>query len=360
MPNTLTQMVGPNADLDFYFTSVNKAYQRALAGNNRALYSQFAYVPPAGVMAQQERVPVLDGKGNTVMGRRVKFPINLAASPPQQWNTGDPRPVEPFSSIEVAVDLKRYCVPSKREEWDTWNQDLFGIIQAQLPQMMDRSLILWDWLVASTLVENAIWTPDGRKFFTPSTAQHQANPAKPGVGLYYNDVSITAIDQENVRAMLSLLENVPGPDGLPLDTDDVQMMFLAPTADMEVQLLNVLNADIAAVPVGTNAAASQTNQLKGRAQVKLFKQLARTKQAPVFGVTPQDRGKVGYLLAVPRGEDRPIAVVPARQPTPYYTGLNGSDHLRATQGAIEFGWDAFGNAKLMIPARALRFTIQPS
>lgn len=353
-----TTTIVSNADIDFYFTSVQMAYLKALAGNNSAIYPKIAYVPPAGARTV-ERVPMVDSGGQQFNGTRIKFPISLAASAPQVWEFGRPRPVEPFSSIEVAVDMQRWAVPSKREFYEVFNSDLFNIIKAQLPQMMDRSLVLWDWVLARTLVANAVWTPDSKPFFTPQTAKHEANPMKPGVATYYNDVPITGIDEPNIRTLLSLIENAPGPDGLPLDTDEVKLIFLAPNKDHELQLKNVLNAEIAAVEVNANAGASRTNQLVGAAEVVLFKQLARTKDAPTFGGNLQDRGKVGYVLAVPRGMDRPLAVVPARQPTPYYTGLNGNDHLRATQGVIEFGWDAFGQCKLMLPARALRYCINP-
>ena len=69
--------------------------------------------------------------------------------------------------------------------------------------------------------------------------------------------------------------------------------------------------------------------LKGAAKVQVWKVLSSTIAQPTFGGNLQDRGKVGYMLAVPRGEGRPMAVVPSIHPTAYYTGTNGSDHLRA-------------------------------
>lgn len=357
MPSSLTTVVS-NADIDFYFTSVNTSYQRALAGNNRALYPKIAYVPPAGVQ-RVETVPMLGAGGATVSGTRIKFPISLAASAPRIWQEGEPRPVEPFSTIEVAVDMRRWCVPSKREFYDQFTSDIFGVIQGQMPQMMDRSMILWDRVLAETIANNAAWDVDGVPFFTPIGTPHYGHPLKK-LYPYASDFAITGIDEPNMRDLISKLENNPGPDGLPLDTDDVKLIVLAPTKDMAIQLKNVFNAVIAAVEVNANAGASRTNQMVGEAEVMTFKQLARTSNAPVYAGTAQDRGKVGYLLAVPRGEDRPLAVVPRRQPTAYYTGLNGADHLRASVGAIEFGWDAFGAAKLMLPTRALRFVVNPS
>lgn len=357
MPTSTTTMVS-NSDIDFYFTSVNASFLKALKGNNRAVYSSIAYVPPAGG-TKQDRVGVELPDGTMGNGTKVRFPINLAASLPEEWAYGQPRKIEPFSTLEVDLLLKRWAPPSKREFYDVMNSDLFGLIKAQLPDMMDRALILWDMVLAKRIAENAAWSPDDLPFFTPASAPHQANPFKPGA-TFYNDVPITGIDLPEMRRLLGILENVPGPDGLPLDTDNVEIVALAPTADMEVQLLQVFQAAIAAQPVGANAAAGVENMLKGRARVQLFKQLFRTSAAPTFGGTAQDRGKVGYLLAVPKGDGRPFAVVPSRQPTAYYTGLNGSDHLRASQGAVEFGWDAFGDAKLVVPHRALRFVINPA
>lgn len=353
-----TTTIVSNADVDFYFTGVNAAFARALKGNNRAIYPKIAYVPPAAAR-KSEKFPIDLPDGTTGAGTRIKFPISLAASRPAIWKYGEPRAVEPFSQIEVSVDLQRWAPPAKREFYDVFNNDLFGVIKDQLPQMMDRSLILWDMVLAEALAANATWTPDTLAFFTPQATPHQANPMKPGVATFYNDVGITGLDVPNMRALLSLLENAPGPDGLPLDTDNVDIIALAPTADMEFQMNSVFQGAIAAQAVGANAAAGVSNVLVGAAKVQLFKQLARTKTAPTFGGNTQDRTKVGYLLAVPRGEDRPIAIVPQRQPTAYYTGLNGSDHLRATVGAVEYGWDAFGAAKLVVPQRALRFVLNP-
>lgn len=356
MPSATTTIVS-NGDVDFYFTGVNTAFRRALAGNNRAIYPQFAYVVPAGVgQSSQFGVELPDGTmGN---GTRVKFPISLAASRPEIWPYGQPRKVEPFSQIEVSVDLNRYAPPAKREFYDVFNNDKFGVIRDQLPQMMDRGVTLWDMVCANRLVENAP-AYDGIPFFSPIGTPHQANPFKVGAGTFYTDVPVTAVDVAEMRRVLSILESQPGPDGLPLDSDDVEVIALAPNTDLEIQLKQVFQAAIAAQPVGANAAASVSNELVGKAKVVLFKQLARTRNAPVFGGTAQDRSKVFYLLAVPKGSDRPIAIVPQRQPTAYYTGLNGSDHLRATQGAVEYGWDAFGEAKLLVPQRALRVVINP-
>lgn len=358
--SSATTTIVSNADVDFYVTSVNAAYLRALRGNNRAVYPSIAYVPPAAAL-RSEKIGVELPDGTMGSGTRVKFPISLAASAIEEWVYGQPRKVEPFSTLEVSVDLRRWAPPAKREFFDVFNSDLFGLIKSQLPMMMDRSQILWDWVLARRIVENAAWQGDGIPFFTPAATPHQANPFKAGVATFYNDVPVTGIDVPEMRRLLGILENMPGPDGLPLDTDNVEIVALAPTADFEIQLLQVFQAAIAAQPVGANAAAGVSNQLVGRARVQLFKQLARTRQSPIYAPTgnPQDRTKVGYLFAVPKGEDRPIAVVPNRHPTAYYTGLNGSDHLRARDGAVEFGWDAFGDAKLVLPQRSLRFIIQP-
>lgn len=356
--SSATTTIVSNGDVDFYFTGVNTSYLRALKGQNRAIYPRIAYVPTAGAM-KTERVGVELPDGTVGNGTRVKFPISLAASRPEVWPYGQPRKVEPFSQIEVSVDLQRWAIPSKREFFDVFSNDLFGLIRDQMPQMMDRSITLWDMVVANALVANDPWQPDGIPFFTPSTAPHQANPFKPGVGTFYTDVPITGIDVPEMRRLLGILESQPGPDGLPLDTDNVEIVALAPDSDMELTLLGVFQGAIAAQPIGANAGAGVSNMLVGRARVQLLKQLARTRNAPVFGGKAQDRAKVGYLLAVPTGPDRPIAVIPQRHPTAYYTGLNGSDHLRAREGAIEFGWDAFGAAKLTVPQRALRFVVSP-
>lgn len=355
--SSATTTIVSNADVDFYFTGINNAYRRALVGTNRALYTQFAYVVPAGAgQASQFGVELPDGTmGN---GTRIKFPISLAASRPEIWPYGQPRKYEPFSQIEVNVDMNRYAPPSKREFYDVLTNDRFGIIKDQLPQMMDRAVTLWDMVCANRLVENAV-AYDGISFFTPSGTPHQANPFKLGVGTFFNDVPVSGIDLPELRRVISIIESQPGPDGLPLDSDDVEILALAPNTDIEIQLRAILQEAIVAQPIGANAGAGVSNPLLGKAKVVLFKQLARTRNAPIFGGNAQDRAKVFYLLAVPKGSDRPIAVVPQRQPTAYYTGLNGSDHLRVTQGAVEYGWDAFGDAKLIVPQRALRCVINP-
>jgi hypothetical protein len=356
MSSSLTTVVS-NSDVDFFFTSVNLAYLRALKGFNKAVYPSLCYVPPAKAMVR-EKVGITLPDGTQGSSLRIKFPVSVAASAPEEWPYGVPRTVEPFSQVTVEVDMKRWAPPSKREQYDVFGADTYGIIQDQLPQMMDRSLILWDRVLATRMVENGP-AYDGISFFT-STTPHQANPFKPGIGTFLNDFAITGIDVPEMRRMLGILENMPGPDGLPLDSENVEIIAVAPTSDMELQLLQVFQGAIAAQPVGANAAAGVSNSLVGRARVQLFKQLARTKNLPVYNGTAQDRTKVGYLLAVPAGgEGRPFAVVPSRQPTAYYTGFNGSDHLRATNGAVEFGWDALGNAKLVLPQRALRFVVSP-
>lgn len=363
MGSSTTSMVGPNADLDFYFTSVQAAYLRALKGNNRAFYTQIAQIIGAGSKMQTERFSMSMPDGSAGTGTRVKFPIRLASSRPRVWPPGMPRPVEQFSAVELQVDLKRWCPPSKRESWVVWQNDIMGLIKEQLPDMMDRSLILWDEVLAEAFARNDIWKPDGLPFFSPASAQHPANPAKTilgGKNVFYNDVPITGIDTPEMRRLLNILGSQPGPDGVSLDTDEVEVFVLAPDDDMGYQLKQVFQGGIVAQAIGTNAGAGVSNSLQGAAKVQVFKVLASTIAQPTFGGVAQDRNKVGYMLAVPRGEGKPVAVVPSIQPTPYYTGTNGSDHLRASMGDVEFGWDAFGEALLAIAQRAIRFIINPA
>ena len=356
MSSTTTDIVS-NGDVDFYFTGANLAFLRALKGNNRALFTKFAWVPPVG-MRTETKYPIDMPDGNQVLGTRIKFPISLAASRPEEWPYGTSRKAEPFSQIEVSVDMKRWAIPSKREFWDIFNNDKFGVVKDQLPQMMDRAILLWDMVLAEVLAANASNTAyDSLPFFTPAATQHQANPFKPGVATFYNDIPVTGFDVPEMRRVLGILENAPGPDGLPLDTDEVDIIVLAPTSDVKFQLNQAFRAAIAAQAVGTNAAASVSNEFAGAGRVELYKQLLRTKTAPTSGGVTLDRAKVCYMLAVPKGEGRPIALVPNRHPTAYYHGLNGSDYLRATQGAMEYGWDAFGNGVLVVPQRAVRFWI---
>lgn len=359
---TTTSMVGPNADLDFYFTSVNAAYLRALAGQNRAFYTQIAQVPTAGKMTT-ERVGMPMANGMTATGTRVRFPIRLAPSRPRVWPQGQPRPIEQFSAIELVLDLKRWCPPAKRESWVVWQNDIANLIKEQLPDMMDRSIILWDEVLAEAFARNDIWRPDQLPFFSPASAPHPANPAKlslpGGQSTFYNDIPVTGIDVPEMRRLLGILTKQPGPDGVTLDTDEVEVWVLAPDDDFGFQLKQVFQEGIAAQAVGANAAASVGNSLKGAAKVQVWKVLSSTIAQPTFGGNLQDRGKVGYMLAVPRGEGRPVAVVPSIHPTAYYTGTNGSDHLRASMGDVEFGWDAFGEAILAIAQRAIRFIVNP-
>jgi hypothetical protein len=361
MGSTTLNMVGPNADLDFYFTGINKAYVRALKGQNRAFYTQIAYVPPAGKMTT-ERFAMDAPNGGSMTGTRVKFPIRLAASRPRVWPLGQPRPVEQFAAIELQVDMQRYCPPAKREAWVNWSNDLIGLIKEQLPDMMDRSIILWDEVLAEAFASNAAWRPDGLPFFSPSSAPHRTNPAKvlSERNTFYNDISVTGIDAAEMRKVYNLLTTQPGPDGVVLDTDEVEIVVIAPDDDMGFQLKQVFQGAITAEAVGANAAAGVSNSLQGAATVKVWKVLSSTIAQPTFGGNAQDRGKVGYMLAVPRSEGKPVAVVPSIQPTAYYTGANGSDHLRASMGEIEFGWDAYGAALLAIAQRAVRFVLNPS
>lgn len=358
--STSTTTIVSNADVDFYFTGVNSAFRRALKGNNRAIYPSIAYVPPAGVQ-KMERFGAELPDGTVGNGTRVKFPISLAASRPRRWPFGQPRQVEPFSFIEVSVDMARWAPPAKREFYDVFNSDLFGLIKDQLPDMMDRAMILWDEVLAEAFATNAIWAPDGLPFFSPASAPHPANPFKLALNqVFTNDYPVTGIDVPQMRFLLSQLTKVPGPDGKPLDTDQVEIVALCPDDDFGFQMKQVFQAAIAAQPVGANAAAGVSNMLMGAARVQVFKQLGATDAVPTFGGTAQDRSKVGYFLAVPKGgEGRPCAVVPNRHPTAFYTGLNGSDHLRASQGAVEYGWDAYGEALLTVAQRALRFVINP-
>lgn len=351
-----------SSDLAYYLTGAKLAYLRALAGNNKQLFPKFAYVPSIGGPSSAGQImtdTVMREDGTMGKAMRYRFPIVIGYDRWKVWKPGDTRPKSGPGFVEFDATLERLVTDSKEVYFYEFDRDPYGIIRAHIPIMMSRALTLWDQRVAAALVANATNKIDSLPFFSPDSAAHPYNPLKPGLGGQGNDLAVTAIDVPNVRNIISKLSSVLGPDGQPLDTaGEVKIMFLMPNRDLNIQMKQALQSAIVAQSVGV-AGAGVSNPLLGEAETMLYQYLLGTEDQPVFGGNKQPRDRVFYALAVPAGDDRPIAVLPGEQPRPYITGVDPNSALNDTEGKVRFGADAFGAAVTTVWQRAIRCVLNP-
>lgn len=347
-------IIAPSSvDLKGLFTG----YNTALAGmrnDNSLIYPKIAFVPGGAEMAtMRSQVKALDSGGRMVNAQFLRLPFPMVGKPPKRWEWGMPRLAAPAQVAYIEVELIRWSPDLEELPYDILDNDTFNLISNNLGLMLDRAPRLWDYALADKLASNDVGY-DGVAFFQPAATPHLANPNKPALGNYFNDLPIAAIDNASMKLVIDLLEAAPGFDGKVMDSGaDTRITIVAPTSTMEMTLKEVFQGSIQAQAVGAVAAATGPNDgLRGKADVVLWKDLRRTTVGGGY-----DPKKVGYAFASPNNMTRPLIVIPKRMPTACYEGLSPNDRSRIETGGVRYGWDAFGGVEYGLPQRAVRFRL---
>lgn len=354
-------IVPSGLDIKGLFTAYDSSFRMAVKGDNSTLYQKLAFIPTAAQL-QASGEPRQGFNEQRQACQFIRFPFPMVAGAPEDWLWGDPRLTTQAKIAYVELELKRKAPKDETQYYDLLTASIFGLIRNNLDLMLDRAPKVWDYMLADAVNANAN-AYDGIPFFTPSTTPHPANSGEvvylpnKQPATFYNDVQILAINVPNLRAAVNLLEIVPGFDGQPLDTGtDTKIWAIAPNSDVEMQLRDVFQGDIQ--PQSLNAASAATGPnvgLRGKAEVMLWKDLRRGTPVGIKNGLTADN--VFYLMSRPTNMQQAMIVVPQRQPTPHYAGLNPSDPYRVENGVLRYGWYVYGGAQLALPQRMVRIQI---
>lgn len=354
-------IVPSGLDIRGLFTAYNASFRLAVKGDNSTLYQKLAFIPTA---AQLEAAGDPRQGFNTANQacQFIRFPFPMVAGAPEDWNWGDPRLVTQAKIAYVELELKRKAPKDEQQFFDLLTASVFGVIRNNLDLMLDRAPKVWDYMLADSVIANAN-AYDGIPFFTPSTAPHPANSGETvylpsgAAATFYNDLQISAINVPNLEDAVNILETVPGFDGQPLDTGtNTKILAIAPNSKIEMQLRNVFQGTIQPQSLNAASAATGPNEgLRGKAEVMLWKDLRRGKPVGIKNGLTADN--VFYLMSKPSNMQQAMIVVPQRQPTPHYAGLNPNDPYRVENGVLRYGWYVYGGAQLALPQRMVRIQI---
>jgi hypothetical protein len=354
-------IVPSGLDIKGLFTAYDASFRMAVQGDNSTLYQKLAFIPSAADMqAAGEPRQGVNSAGQAC--QFLRFPFPMISGAPEDWDWGKPREETQAKIAYVELELKRKAPKDEKQYYDLLNAPIFGMIRNNLNLMLDRAPKVWDYMLADAIIANAN-AYDGIPFFTPAATPHPANSGETVYlpsgqpATFYNDIQIGAINVPNLRTAVNLLETVPGFDGQPLDTGtNTRILAIAPNSDIEMQLRDVFFGTIQAQSLNAASAATGPNEgLRGKADVMLWKDLRRG--TPVGIKSGLTADKVFYLMSKPTNIQQALIVVPMRQPTPHYAGLDPTHPYRVEQGGIRYGWYVFGGAQLALPQRMIRVQI---
>lgn len=355
-------VIVPNGlDIKGLFTAYNASFQMAVQGDNSTLYQKLAFIPTGQELeAAGEPRQGLNSSGQAC--QFIRFPFPMISGAPEDWDWGKAREETQAKIAYVELELKRKAPKDERQFYDLINAPIFGLIRNNLNIMLDRAPKVWDYMLADAVIANAL-AYDGIRFFTPASAPHPANSGETVYlptgqpATFYNDIQIPSISVPSLRTAVNLLEVVPGFDGQPLDSGTNTKIFaIAPNPDIEMQLRDVFQGTIQAQSLNAASGATGPNEgLRGKAEVMLWKDLRRG--TPVGIKAGLGADQVFYLMSRPKNMQQAMIVVPQRQPTPHYAGLDPSHPYRVEQGGIRYGWYVYGGAQLALPQRMIRVQI---
>jgi phage major head subunit gpT-like protein len=134
-----------------------------------------------------------------------------------------------------------------------------------VPEEMGAQAKVWPDRTMVSVVEagEATLTFDGQNFFDTDHPRDTADSLSP---VQSNLFTATPLSAANYQVVRSSMKKFKGRDGSPLGVGNGKMVLMVPPA-LEATGRQILNADFIATALGTNAAQSQTNVLKGSADL---------------------------------------------------------------------------------------------
>lgn len=221
-------------------------------------------------------------------------------------------------SVEVQLHAPDgYLLPQM-----TMATDIYGIVEGNVTDLRASAQAELERQLAELIGTGASTTTvyDGKNFFA---TDHEANPTKPGLKTFSNYKTSFDLNYANVSTALDLLDAVPGPDGNLLSMPGRNVIFVSTGAQESAARL-LMNGDFIPSTAGT---ATQSNPLKGRADVVKIVQLRDYGSAKYWGVA-----------RIAGDKHRPFTLSMPVPPQMYVSGLAIDESLQVTRSVGKMGW----------------------
>lgn len=204
--------------------------------------------------------------------------------------------------------------------------DIYGLVKDNLPTILRQAAIEPDTQLAQLLGngQSVVTKYDLKAFF--HATDHEANPMRPGLKLFGNYATATALNRANIITALDELDAMPGPDGNLLAMPGKTYIVVSNERQLQAALTEV-NMTYVPNSAGT---ATQENSLKGRVDgvIKLVQ------------LRDYDSNKGWYVIKVADEKHRPFVVSMIQEPLVYLEGVSVDDHSQVLRAIARQGWRA--------------------
>lgn len=301
MPNF--QQIG-SSNLDLLVTQVNTILNTASVPPN-TVYSKIATTIEGGALREDYPVYV-----STIAAEKKELTEEVNRNTPAVIN---------FENI-----IERYATPKEVVSANTKLVDPFQVLMGGVQETVQRISKLPDQLLAKMINTNGL-AYDKQPFFSST---HLIQNFRKNTKTFTNDIVADTTFQGFDAARLTL-QQMLGEDGNLYDPDMGDLIAIAPNPQIHTKLLTIVNPGLVALPIA-GAAASQTTQLVGAAEVMMFPELNQ------YTSLNPNANKTWYLMRKPRGKQtsllfryqmRPQVIVEAMNSPLYYNNFAMGYHI---------------------------------
>ena len=262
------------------------------------------------------------GGSSGKIGQTTTFPVQFFGNKSKVRSVyeeiGGTTPEVAKFSVEVQLHAPDgYLLPQM-----TLATDIYGIVEGNVTDLRASAQAELERQLAELIGTGAstVTVYDNKNFFA---TDHEANPTKPGLKTFSNYKTSFDLNYANVSTALDLLDAMPGPDGNLLSMPGRNVIFVSTGAQESAARL-LMNGDMIPNAAGT---ASQSNPLKGRADVVKIVQLRDYGSAKYWGVA-----------RVAGDRHRPFTLSMPVPPQMYVSGLAIDESLQVTRSVGKQGW----------------------
>ena len=258
-------------------------------------------------------------------GGRERFELDALGCDADYYNELEQVNTTPPEAVEFQVEHKEFGMkPFRNIPKYTTMTDVYGILDRNLPEIAAHSMQYYDPTVAKALGlgQSTLCAFDNLSYFN---TLHLVNPNRPWLGTFPNLFAGTALNRAGLIRGFNALTQMKNFAGQKLNMPG-RLAVLVGNEDQYNRAATELNSEIVAAAIGA-AAASQSNSLKGRADIILVPQL-----------DDFDGGKAWYIAKMASGQHRGITFSEVMKPTIMIEGLSPTDHLHVILHTVLYGW----------------------
>lgn len=281
----------------------------------------------------------------TIEGGALKedFPIYVSTVAAEEKGLTEEVNLNTPAIIHFENIAKRYPTPTEMVSANSKLADPYNVLVNGVQETVARIAKLPDQLLAQLINRNDL-AYDKQPFFSNT---HQTQNFRKNNKTFTNDIkadlTLTGFDEARLA-----LQQMPGEDGNLYDPDLGDLVILTPNPQLHTKALSLVNAGVIPVMVGA-AAASQTTQLVGAAEVMMFPELAR------YTSLNANANKTWYLMRKPRGKQSALMTRYQMRPQVIPEGVNSP--LYYTRFAFGYHLEAFLGVSFLLPQCMVRCTL---